>query len=140
MLPLLSTLSPDAAVLILTAGLVLIALELNRPGSILPGALGLLLTLLAAADLTQHHPRPEAAMEAIFCVALLLLQLRRKLSSVVVICATIALIFSIANLIPPIPGPRISAWTAVLSGLLVGTGTTVLTRIARRARRNKGLD
>jgi membrane-bound serine protease (ClpP class) len=140
MLPLLSTLSPDAAVLILTAGLVLIAIELNRPGSILPGAVGLLLTLLATAGLIQHHPRPEVAVEAVFCAALLLLQLRRKLSAVVVICATIALIFSVANLIPPIPGPHISAWTALLSGLLIGAGTTVLTRIARRARRNKGLD
>jgi membrane-bound serine protease (ClpP class) len=140
MLPLLPTLSPDAAILILTAGLVLIAFELNRPGSILPGALGLLLTLMATAGLTEHHPRPEAAVGAIFCAALLLLQLRRKLSAVVVICATIALIFSVANLIPPIPGPHISAWTAVVSGLVIAAGTTVLTRIARRARLNKGLD
>ena len=140
MLPLLSTLSPDAAVLILTAGLALIALELNRPGSILPGGCGVLLALLAAASLAQHHPRPEAATEAIFCVALLLLQLRRRLSLVVVTCATIAFVFAVSNLIPPINGRAVSAWAAVLSGIVIAAGTTVLTRIARRARQNKGLD
>ena len=140
MLPLLSSLSPNIAVLILTAGLALIALELNRPGSILPGTLGLLLSLLAAASLGQHHPRPEACAEAVFCVVLLLLQSRRKLSLVVVLCAAAALIVAVDRLIPAVPGPGISAWAAVLSSLVIAAGTTVLTRIARRARRNKGLD
>ena len=36
--------------------------------------------------------------------------------------------------------PGISPWVALLCGLFLGTGTTVLTRIARRARQNKGLD
>jgi membrane-bound serine protease (ClpP class) len=138
MLPLLSALSPNAAVLILTAGLALIAFELNRPGSILPGALGLLLSLLAVGSLAEHHPRPEAAVEAAF--ALLLLQSRRRLSPVVVISATVALAVSLAYLLPRTPGPGISAWAALVSGLIIAAGTTVLTRIARRARQNKGLD
>jgi membrane-bound serine protease (ClpP class) len=140
MLPLLSALSPNAAVLVLTAGLALIAFELNRPGSILPGALGLLLSLLAVGSLAEHHPRPEAAVEAAFCVALLLLQSRRRLSPVVVISATVALAVSVGYLLPRTPGPGISAWAALVSGLIIAAGTTVLTRIARRARQNKGLD
>lgn len=140
MLPLLSSLSPNTAVLILTAGLALIAFELNRPGSILPGTFGLLLSLLAAASLGQHHPRPEAVAEAVFCVALLLLQSRHELSLVVVFCAAAALIVAVDRLIPAVPGPGISAWAAILSSVVISAGTTVLTRIARRARRNKGLD
>ena len=72
MLPLFSTLSPDAAALILTVSLALIAFELNRPGSILPGALGLLLSLLATASLAQHHPRPEPVLQFVVSMALLL--------------------------------------------------------------------
>jgi membrane-bound serine protease (ClpP class) len=139
MLPLLLTLSPNAAVLILTAGLALVALELNRPGSIVPGALGLLLTLLAAASLEQHHPRLDPVVQFIASMALLLLQARRSLLWIIPASATILLILSIGTLLPPAQ-PGISPRIALLCGVLLGAGTTVLTRIARRARQNKGLD
>ena len=137
---LLATLSPDAAVVILTAGAALIALELNRPGSVLPGAVGLLLSLLAAASLLRHHPSPDRAIAAVGCLSLLLLQARRKLGGIAVAVLTLGLIFALGTLIPPAPGPEISDWAAVGCGISLGTGTTVLTRIARRARQNKGLD
>jgi membrane-bound ClpP family serine protease len=140
MLPLLSTLSPDAAVLILTAGLALIALELNRPGSIVPGAFGLLLSLLATASLAQHHPRLEPVVQFIASMALLLLQARRPLLWIIPASATILLILSMSTLVPPTAQPGISPWIALLCGVFLGSGTTVLTRIARRARQNKGLD
>lgn len=143
MLPQLAALPPNAAILLLTLGLALIAVELNRPGSILPGMLGLLLALLSAASLYSHHPAADAALEGALCIALLILvgwKSWSRLQWIVAVAATIALIHAIDGLLPPIPGPRISAWAAILSGLLFGIGTTVLTRIARRARRNKGLD
>ena len=140
MLPLLTALSPNAGVLILTAGLALIALELNRPGSILPGALGLLLTLLAAASLAQYHPRLEPVLQFIVSMALLLLQARRTLLWILPASATILLILSMGTLLPKTVQPGISLWAALLCGLSLGAGTTVLTRIARRARQNKGLD
>ena len=140
MLPLLTTLSPNAAILIMTAGAVLIAIELNRPGSILPGALGLLLTLLAAASLHAMHPSAVAALETAACIGLMIFGERIRLPWQVVCLATVPLIAAIAVLVPRNPGPAISAWAAVLSGLILGTGTIVLTGIARRARQNKGLD
>lgn len=140
MLPLLATLSPNAAVLIFTAGIALIALELNRPGSILPGAAGLLLTLLAAASLWPRHPAGIAVLQILVSMAVLLLQTRRTLLWVLPVSATILLIYSIARLLPAATEPGISFWIALLSGLILGTGTTVLTRIAHRARQNKGLD
>ena len=140
MLPLLTALSPNTAVLILTAGLALIALELNRPGAILPGALGLLLTLLAAASLLQHHPPPEPILQFIAAMALLLLQARRPLLWIIPASATILLIFSLETLLPRTAQPRINSSTALFCGLFLGAGTTVLTRIARLASQNKGLD
>lgn len=141
MLPLLATLSPNAAVLILTLGLTLIALELNRPGSILPGAIGLLLTLLAAASLATRHPQRKAVVWIVAFLVLLMLGTRGKRESLVLAAAiTAGLIFSICGLLPAVPGQRVSTWAAVLSGLILGAGTIVLTGIARRARQNKGLD
>jgi membrane-bound serine protease (ClpP class) len=140
MLPLLTALSPNTAVLILTGGLALIALELNRPGSILPGALGLLLSLLAVASLWQHHPRPAPVLVFIASMALLLLQTRQTLPWILSAGATILLVLSMSTLLPRTVQPGTSPWVALLCGLFLGAGTTVLTRIARRARQNKGLD
>jgi membrane-bound ClpP family serine protease len=140
MLPLFSTLSPNAAVLIMTLGIALIALELNRPGSIFPGALGLLFSLLAAANLGEHHPHPRPVLEGIVSTALLLLQARRRLLWIIPLSATILLILSMYTLLPSTAEPGISPWVAIPCGLTLGTGTTVLTRIAHRARQNKGLD
>jgi membrane-bound ClpP family serine protease len=140
MLPLLATLSPNAAVLIFTVGVALIALELNRPGSILPGTAGLLLTLLAAASLWPRHPNAEAVVEIVLSMSVLLLQARRRLLWLLPLSATILLVFSTARLLPLTTDPGISLWIATLCGLFLGAGTTVLTRIARRARQNKGLD
>ena len=140
MLPLLSTLSPNAAVLILTAGIALIALEFNRPGSVAFGTLGLLLSLLAAASLASHHPRPGPVIEFIAAMALLLLQARRQLLWIFAVIATILLILSLDLLLPATVQPGISSSMALFCGLFLGTGTTLLTRIARRARQNKGLD
>jgi membrane-bound ClpP family serine protease len=140
MLPLLSALSPNAAILIFTLGVVFIAIEINRPGWILPGAVGLLLLLLASASLYSRHPSAEAALEIAACIALMVFRDRIRLHWLVVALATIPLIAAVAHLVPPIPGPQISPITSVICGLILGAGTIVLTGIARRARRNKGLD
>jgi membrane-bound serine protease (ClpP class) len=135
----LQALSPDAAVLVLTLGIVLIAIELNRPGAILPGALGLLITLLAAARLIQLRPHPVSVALLAAAAVVLLLQLRRSLPLWTAFLATLALIAALLWLLPsdrPHPHPAI----AVSCGLLLGAGTSVLTRLARRARLNKGLD
>lgn len=137
--PLLAAISPNIAILLLTAGAALIALELNRPGSILPGAAGLLVILLAMAGLIHLHPFPVAVAVLVCCIALLLLQWRRYLHWLFTACITAALILALLFLEPRnLPQP--SAWIAVPCGLILGVGTTVLTRMARRARQNKGLD
>ena len=103
------SLSADQAILLFTLGIALIYVELNRPGWIIPGALGLLATLLALAAMVQNGINLAAAM--------------------------LALTLGLARL-----NPRIHAAISVPCGLLLGAGTSLLTRIAHRARVNKGLD
>jgi len=134
MFPLFSTLSPNAAVLILTAGLALIALELNRPGSILPGAIGLLLALLSCAALLRQRPQPLSFALLFAGGTILLLQLRCNVRLWLVCLGTAAGIVGFALL------PGVARLLAISCGLILGAGTTLLTRIARRARQNKGLD
>jgi len=122
------------ALLLLTLGLLLIYLELNRPGSILPGALGLTLTLIALPSLFSQGLHPLAFALLLAAVLTLATGLRRRTHPVISAAAIVALIVAL-NLIP-----GVSPLAATLSGLLLGAGTSVLTAIAHRARANKGLD
>lgn len=140
MWPLLATLSSNVALLIVTLAVALIAVELNRPGSILPGTAGLLLLLLAAASLWQRQPGWIAVGGSILSMALLLFQARRSLHLSVIMAVTVLLVDCFIHLVPRSSTERIKPVTAVVCGTILGAGTTVLTRIARRARQNKGLD
>jgi membrane-bound serine protease (ClpP class) len=136
----LTRLSPNAAVLLLTLGLALICYELNRPGSVLPGALGLLITLLSIAALSPHGFNPVGITLTFSAIALLTLDLLRPTSILISSAATIALVCGLYNLLAHTGSHPVSASVALGCGLLLGIGTSVLTRIARRARVNKGLD
>jgi membrane-bound serine protease (ClpP class) len=134
----LASLSPDAVILLLTLGFALICVELNRPGSILPGALGLLTFLLALASLLRFDLSPVGVTLTLSAIFLLLVGLRRTLHPLVAVAATLALTLGLGQLVR---GPtRTHALTTIFCGMLTGAGTSILTRIARRARLNKGLD
>ena len=111
----LAQLSPDAALGMLTVGILLVYVELNRPGVVVPGAVGLVGT----------------------AVALLGLGLRRRLPVVVNVAATLGLVLGFATLVRD---AGIRPGIAAGCGILLGGSTSILTRIARRARANKGLD
>ena len=133
-------LSPDTAILCLTLGLLLIYLELNRPGLVIPGAIGLLTVLLTIAALL---PLPLSGIGVALISAaagLLLLDLVQKLPMLLAVTATLALIFGFLNLVKKGNGPPVHALTAIGCGLVLGAGTSLLTHLARRARANKGLD
>jgi membrane-bound serine protease (ClpP class) len=137
-------LSPTVAVLLLTAGTLLIYLELNRPGSILPGALGLLSCLLSidllATDALAHPPtRPIPLVLLLSAIALLSLDLMRPTPIPVAVAATLALTLGLRGLLYR-PDQPLATPVAVGCGLVLGISTSLLTRIARRARANKGLD
>ena len=133
-------LSPDTALLLFTLGVALIYIELNRPGSIFPGAAGLLLALLAVGPLLHQQLSPFAALLILLGIALLVYGLRRTTHVLIAPAAPLCLLFGFMRLIPNPPGERIHPAVALPCALLLGLGTFYLTRIARRARLNKGLD
>ena len=136
----LAQLRPEAALLVLTLGLLLIYVELNRPGWIVTGAVGLLAVLFAVASLGRAGLNPGAVALVGTAAALLGLGLRRRTPVVVDAAATLALVLGFADLVRGRGGLEINPGVAVGCGVALGECTSILTRIARRARTNKGLD
>lgn len=138
--------SPDAAILLLTLGVLLVYVELNRPGAILPGALGLTLLLLSIASLLRFDLSATGLVLVLTAGALLLLDLLRPTPPLVAAAATLALCLGLGldKLVAPVVAAparvRLHALVALPCGLVLGVGTSVLTRIARRARANKAVD
>ena len=134
------SLTPDAAVLVGTAGICLGLLEFNRPGRILPGALGLLLFLFASAAFLDRGIRPSAAMILLLVVAIFVANAWRRVPVWALAAATLALIAALRLLSPPTAPVRVHTPVAILAGTVLGSLTGILTRIAYRARRSKALD
>jgi len=132
---------PNLAVLILMAGALLIYLEFNHPGTIVPGSVGTLLVLLALFSLNLLPVRYTSL--ALIAAALVLIVLEAKFPShgVLAITGTAALILGTLTLVAgPIPQMRVQLATAVSVGLAFGLITTLLVRLAWRARQNKVLN
>jgi len=133
-------LSPDAAILLATVGILLIYLELNRPGLIFPGAVGLLLTLLAIAALLPQHFNLIALLLIACAITLLGFDLLRPTPRFVPLVTAALLSLGFFFLLKYPTSQPIHLPVAVSCGLILGAGTSLLTRVARRARANKGLD
>lgn len=133
----LAGLTPDRAVLLLTAGVALIYVELNRPGRVLPGAMGLLAVLLGLAAAARHGVRAEGVLLLLLGAMVLAADLVRPTGIVLASAATAALCVGLRALAAGSNGAMVGWPTAIGCGLLIGAGTSVLTRLARRARVNK---
>lgn len=119
--------------LALTVGLLLIYIELNRPGRVIPGALGLLLVLMGCARLWMAHPRPVALLLVATAAVLLAIDLVRGTHVAISVAAALALVLGFRELLT-----RPIGWMAsILCGVGLAGTTAMLTRIARRARANK---
>lgn len=129
---------PNFAVLILVMGGLLIYLEFNAPGTIIPGALGtvLVVTALFSLNLLPVHYTAVALLIAAF--VLLLLEANIPSHGVLAGAGIVALVFGTLTLVDgPIPELRVHVATAIGCGLAFGLITAFLVRIALRARRNK---
>jgi membrane-bound serine protease (ClpP class) len=130
--------NPNLAVLILVIGGLLIYVEFNSPGTIIPGALGTLFVLTAFFALNMLPVRYTAVM--LLLAAFILLVLEAKFPSHGVLAGTgiLALVFGMLTLVEgPIPEMRVHFSTAIACGIAFGLITVFLVRIALRARRNK---
>jgi membrane-bound serine protease (ClpP class) len=132
--------NPDLAVLMLVAGVLLIYLEFNAPGTIVPGALGTLLVLLSlfALNLLPVH---YTAVGLLFAAAVLMvLEVKFASHGILAFAAIVCLVVGLMTLVAgPVPEMRVHAATALGAGIGFGLITVFLVRLAVRARRNKSL-
>jgi membrane-bound serine protease (ClpP class) len=129
---------PNIAVLLLLAGAGLIYLEFHVPGTIIPGALGTLMVLLALFSFNLLPVRYTSVVLIVCALILMVLEAKFPSHGVLATGGTIALVLGLLTLVAgPIPEMRVQWETAVGAGIAFGGITTVLVRLAWRARRNK---
>ena len=131
---------PNIAILFLIAGGLLIYLEFNTPGTIVPGALGTLMVLLAAFALNLLPIHYTAVLLLVAAVVLLVLEAKIGGHGALATAGIASLIFGLLTLVAaPVPEMGISPIVAVAAGLGFGLITVVLLRLAVRARKRKAL-
>ncbi len=131
---------PNLAVLLLTAGALLIYLEFNAPGTIIPGALGTLMVVTALFALNLLPLRYTAVMLLFAALGLLLLEIKVPSHGILAVAGIVCMVTGLLTLVAgPIPDLEVRFATALGVGMGFGLITTFLVRIALRARRNKVL-
>jgi membrane-bound serine protease (ClpP class) len=132
--------NPDIAVLCLIIGGLLIYLEFNVPGTVVPGSIGTLLVLLSLFGLNLLPVRHTAIVLLLAAFAMMLLEAKYGGHGVLATVGVGCLIFGLATLVDgPIPEMRVHKATAVGAGLGFGAISFGLAWIAFRARRSKVL-
>jgi membrane-bound serine protease (ClpP class) len=129
---------PNLAVLLLMGGALLIYLEFHVPGTIIPGALGMLILVVALFALHMLPLRYTAVMLLLAAAVLLLLEFNMPSHGILAACAIVCLIIGLMTLVNgPVPELQVHLLTALGVGLGFGLITVFLIRAALRARRNK---
>ena len=129
---------PNIALLLLVAGGLLIYLEFNTPGTIVPGALGTLMVLLAIFGLNLLPIRYTAVLLLVAALVLIILEAKFGGHGVLAITGIVCLTFGALTLVAaPVPELGVSPWVAIALSLAFGGITAILLRLAVRARRMK---
>jgi membrane-bound serine protease (ClpP class) len=130
--------NPNIALLFLVAGALLIYLEFNVPGTIVPGALGTLLVLLGIFGLNLLPIRFTAVLLLLAGLGLLVLEAKFGGHGALATAGILCLIFGAMTLVAsPIPQMDVNPAVAVALGLGFGVITVFLVRLAIRAQRRK---
>jgi len=131
---------PNVAVLLLVLGALLIYLEFNVPGTVVPGSLGTLFVVLGLFGLNLLPVRHTAIVLLIAAFVLMLLESKFTSHGVLALAGIISLVVGLATLVDgPIPEMRVHTSTALGAGLGFGAISFGLAWIALRARRSKVL-
>jgi membrane-bound serine protease (ClpP class) len=129
---------PNIALLFLVGGALLIYLEFNTPGTIVPGALGTLMVLLAVFALNLLPIRYTAVLLLIGGAVLFVLEAKFGGHGVLAIAGIVCLTFGMLTLVAaPVPQMGVSPYVAISVSLAFGAITLFLVRLAVRARRRK---
>ncbi len=132
--------NPDFAVCLLVLGALLIYLEFNVPGTIVPGSVGTLFVLLGLFGLNLLPIRHTAVV--LLLAALVMIALETKFAShgILALAGTVSLVFGLATLVNgPIPELQVHTGMALGAGIGFGVISFGLAYFALRARRNKVL-
>jgi membrane-bound serine protease (ClpP class) len=129
---------PNIALLMLVGGALLIYLEFNTPGTIVPGALGTLLVLLAIFGLNLLPVRYTAVLLLVAALGLLVLEVKVGGHGALAIAGIVCLTFGMLTLVAaPVPELGVSPLIALAVSAGFGLITVFLLRLAIRARRMK---
>jgi membrane-bound serine protease (ClpP class) len=130
--------NPNIALLFLVGGALLIYLEFNSPGTIVPGALGTLMVLLAIFALNLLPIRYTAVMLILAAMVLLLLEAKFGAHGALAIAGIVCLTFGTLTLVAaPVPEMGISPLVALSVSAAFGAITVFLVRLVVRARLRK---
>jgi membrane-bound serine protease (ClpP class) len=129
---------PNLAVLVLVIGGLLIYVEFNTPGTIIPGTLGTILVLLALFALNLLPVRYTSVMLLAAAFVLLILEAKFATHGVLAAAGIVSLVIGALTLVDgPIPELRVHLATALSTGIAFGLITFFLVRLALQARRSK---
>jgi len=132
--------NPNIALLFLVGGALLIYLEFNAPGTIVPGALGTLMVLLGIFGLNLLPIRFTAVLLLLAGMAFFILEAKFGGHGALAIAGILCLTFGALTLVAaPIPQLGVNPLVAVALSLGFGGITVFLLRLVVRARRRKAL-
>jgi membrane-bound serine protease (ClpP class) len=132
--------NPNLAVCMLVLGCLLIYLEFNVPGTVVPGAIGTLFVLLGFFGLNLLPVRHTAVVLLLAALVMIVLEAKFASHGILALAGTVSLVFGLATLVDgPIPELRVHTGVAVGAGIGFGIISFGLAFIALRAHRNKAL-
>jgi membrane-bound serine protease (ClpP class) len=130
--------NPNLAVILLILGGLLVYMEFNAPGTIVPGALGTLLVLISLFALNLLPLEYTAVGFLIGAAVLFVLDVKFTTHGILGLAAIGCLVFGLLTLVDgPIPQMRVQLGTALGAGIGFGLITIFLGTIAVRAHRSK---
>ena len=129
---------PNIAFLLFALGGLAIFAELNHPGAVLPGVVGVIAILLALFALNLLPTRYASLALLIAAFVLFALEAKYATHGVLGIGGVICMIFGALFLVDgPIPEMRVHLFTALIVSVPIGLITVFLMTLVLRARRNK---
>jgi membrane-bound serine protease (ClpP class) len=132
--------NPNIALLLLVGGALLIYLEFNTPGTIVPGALGTLMVLLGIFGLDLLPIRFTAVLLLVAALVLIVLEAKFGGHGALAIAGIVCLLFGMLTLVAaPVPQLSVHPLVAIAVSVAFGAITVFLVRLAVRARRRKVL-
>jgi membrane-bound serine protease (ClpP class) len=134
------TFNPDAALLLLSLGVLGIYTEFCAPGKVIPGAIGAVLATLGLVSLSRFPISAPGVFSIVLAFALFALEARFVSRGIFTLGGAVVLLAGMKNLIVTADPARSVKWaTALWVAIPVSIATSFLLSVAMRARRNKAV-